>query len=82
MVTLAFYAIIEQLVIFRHATNTYEVNTATSWMISRIKKVNIELFFYFFFRMWTKHRELSLRLHKPVTDLLETLPHSSDGLNM
>ena len=35
-------------VIFRHATNTYEVNIATSWMISRIKKVNIELFFYFF----------------------------------
>ena len=23
-----------------------------------------------------------LRLHKPVTDWLETLPHSSDGLNM
>ena len=22
------------------------------------------------------------RLHKPVTDWLETLPHSSDGLNM
>ena len=24
----------------------------------------------------------SCRLHKPVTDWLETLPHSSDGLNM
>ena len=25
---------------------------------------------------------LIYRLHKPVTDWLETLPHSSDGLNM
>ena len=25
---------------------------------------------------------INLRLHKPVTDWLETLPHSSDGLNM
>ena len=48
MISLAFYAIMEHNVIFRHATGTYEVNIATSWMISKIKKVNIELFFYFF----------------------------------
>ena len=41
IVTLAFYAIIEQL-------SSLEVNIATPWMISRIKKVDIELFFYFF----------------------------------
>ena len=27
-------------------------------------------------------RNVVYRLHKPVTDWLETLPHSSDGLNM
>ena len=36
-------------IIFNRITNTYEVNIATPWMISRIKKVNIELFFLNFF---------------------------------
>ena len=30
----------------------------------------------------TRPDGVDLWLHKPVTDRLETLPHSSDGLNM
>ena len=30
----------------------------------------------------SSEQDRGYRLHKPVTDWLETLPHSSDGLNM
>ena len=37
------YAIKEQLSLFRRATQTFDENIATTWMISHNKKVNTEL---------------------------------------
>ena len=49
MITLALLWYNGTLVILRHATNTYEENVATSWMISRIKQVKTLNYFLFFF---------------------------------
>ena len=65
MVTLAFYAIIEQLAsLDMQQINTYEVNIATSWMFSRIKKVNFELFFF-------PESRLDFRKFSPVKQVIK-----------